>query len=78
MPSESESERVELVRQATRATSESSVGRVVVLVEGDDDDVWFAGDAEADVDALMLLAGAVVGETAEFARSNDDAASLGM
>lgn len=77
MPSESESERVELVRQATRATSESSVGEVVVLVEGDGDDVWFAGDAEADVDALVLLAGAV-GETAIFAVSNEGAASAGM
>ena len=78
MPSESESERVELVRQATRATSESSVGEVVVLVEGDDDDAWFAGDAEADVDALMLLAGAVFDETAESAGPNDGAASIGM
>ena len=69
--------RVELVRQATRATSESLDGEVVVFAEAEGAIVWFDGRVEADVVALILLAGAV-GEAAVLIASEEGAASAGM
>ncbi len=77
MPSERERVRVELVRQATRATSESFDGAAVVAEDGKGEAVWFGGVDEADVVRLTLLAGAD-GETAILIASDKGATAAGM